>query len=338
MTGHPEPGLEIVCAALFAAVPEAWLPGRGALGGLERLLSRGDCGTERPGGLERNLCRKFGIEMADDEEVPAGALSLLADGTDPGTAYWLRADPVRLHADRDRLILFRPDIATLQELAAGGYIDAFNRHFRGEGWHLVAPRPTRWYLAAPRPLALGTHPLRAVDGRSIDPFLPSGADAPVLRRVVTEAEMLLHDFLAAGGIDTGPDRGANSLWLSGGGVLPRRGHCHLEVVAGTDPLVRGLALSGGLDVASLPAPAAHRGGALWVANGLEDARLSGDGAEYAVALRQLAGECAAAADRIRRGDLKDLCVGDGVSRRCCAGARELRRWWRGGREFVHFLR
>lgn len=337
MTGRTKTGLEIVCPELFARVPEAWLPRNGVLGALERLLSRADCRAERSGGLERNLCRRFGIEMADDEEVPGGALSLLADGANPGTGYWLRADPVRLHADRDRLILFVLNATTLHEGTASGYVDEFNRYFSPQGWRLIAPHPRRWYLGAPRPLELRTRSLREVRGRSVDSFLPSGADAPALRRLVTEAEMLLHEFFTAGAIATAGDQMANSLWLSGGGVLPLPGECRLSGVASDDPLVRGLARNARLNVASPLQPVTPYGRVLWFRDAVSDALSAEDASSYTAALGQIAEQCAAALASAQQGGLASVCLGDGVSRSCCASARQLRRWWRRRKQYQCFF-
>jgi hypothetical protein len=292
---------------------------------------------ERPGGLERNLCRRFGIEMADDGEVPAGALSLLAEGAAVGEHFWFRADPVHLHADRDRLVMFALNATPLSGLAAGSYVDAFNRHFSGEGWQLFAPRPMHWYLRAPRPLAVRTRPLRQVDGSSVEPSLPSSSDARVLRRLMAEAEMLMHESLSADRVDTPGGQAPNSLWVSGGGALPGSGKCRLTGVVADDLLVRGLARNAGIEVASPAQPVTRHGRILWYRDVLAEARRSGDAATYAIGLRQLAVEVAAALTRAGKDELNALCLSDGVSRRWCASARQLKRWWRRRKEFPSFF-
>ena len=67
----------------------------------------------------------------------------LAGGLDPGAGHWLRADPVHLRADRDRVLLIpsagiRASPRTRRRRCAA----ALNRHFAGQfTLHAVAPGP-----------------------------------------------------------------------------------------------------------------------------------------------------------------------------------------------------
>jgi hypothetical protein len=67
---------------------------------LEKLLARSDAQPLPAQSLEAWLCGAFAIPY------PAIApVTLLADGLKPAADYWLRADPVHLHLNRDQMIL-----------------------------------------------------------------------------------------------------------------------------------------------------------------------------------------------------------------------------------------
>src|SRR5574340_1660275 len=74
---------------------------------LETLLARGRQTPLPPGGMEAWLCRAFGVEQQLD--WPVAAITLLADGGDPGDEFWLLADPVHLQLQRDRMVLVDSD-------------------------------------------------------------------------------------------------------------------------------------------------------------------------------------------------------------------------------------
>src|SRR5689334_13041556 len=83
-------------------IPHLFWPGEAAaattagltLSHLQKLLARAQC--ERHPGLptEAWLCEAFEVERQQD--WPIAALTLAFDGGEPGTDYWLRADPIHL--------------------------------------------------------------------------------------------------------------------------------------------------------------------------------------------------------------------------------------------------
>ena len=77
---------ELVAPGLFAAPAAARLPS------LELLLARGRCTSAGSQSLETWLHDAFELETP----LAAGALTLLGAGGEPGTQFWLRADPVVL--------------------------------------------------------------------------------------------------------------------------------------------------------------------------------------------------------------------------------------------------
>lgn len=87
------------------------------------------------GTFEEWLCRTFGIARQLDE--PIAPITLKADGMQPGTGYWLRADPVYLQMQRTQLSL-HPDVPLNADEAAQ-LCASLNTHFAAEGLRFFCP-------------------------------------------------------------------------------------------------------------------------------------------------------------------------------------------------------
>jgi len=74
-----------------------------SLPALATLLARGSQKTLPDDSMDAWLCRTFGVEKQHD--WPVAAFTLLADGGNPGSDFWLLAEPVHLQLQRDRLVL-----------------------------------------------------------------------------------------------------------------------------------------------------------------------------------------------------------------------------------------
>ncbi|MBL8378824.1 MAG: hypothetical protein JNM79_13205 [Burkholderiales bacterium] len=192
---------------LVAQLPAGLAPARlDALPALRQAFS-GPRLLRAAGGAEAWWLARFGI--ARQADWPVAPLRVAA----PGERYWLCADPVHLHVDGDAVLL---DAFAADRLDADGALRmaaALAPHFAAEDIVLAAASPREWVLGFAAPQNVSTHSPCAADGRSIEPFLPAGADAGRLKRLATEAQMLL--FAAE---DAAPHAAINALWLWGGGV------------------------------------------------------------------------------------------------------------------------
>ncbi len=218
---------------------------------LERLLTRGRGERSGDGAMEAWLCRAFGV--ARQQDWPLAPLTLTADGGRPEDYYWLRADPVYLRPERDQLVLADSGAFALSQDEARQLCDTLNSHFGPDGLIFYPLRPDRWYLRLERPPLLHTHPLPAVTGRGIDPFLPHGPDAMRWHAVFNEIQMLLYGHPANVEREARGELPVNSVWFWGGGSQPQAGARPFDAVWANDPLARGLAAAAG--VAGRPLPA-----------------------------------------------------------------------------------
>lgn len=213
---------------------------------LHTLLGRGRRARRPALPFERWLCEAFGVQA---EELPVGALRLLGEGRDPGADAWLCADPVHLRFARDTLV-----IGGAPELAqddADALLFVLNAHL-GEFGEFLAPHPQRWYLRARRAPHLLTLSPAAVAGRTLEPFLPQGEDARDWRRLINEAQVLLHNHPLNAAREAAGRATANSLWPWGAGPLPAAATAPAPRVHADHPLALGLAKLAGVPAGPLP--------------------------------------------------------------------------------------
>ena len=221
---------------------------------LERLLS---CGTPLPGGrigLSESLFTAFGLDLGENSgeaprRVPPSApLCYLADaphGDQDG--YLLHADPVHLRLDRDQMLLYDARRLDLTRPEADTLVAVFNAHFAAEGLTLEAPVPGRWYLRLRGAPKLCTQPLDAVVGRSVAPYLPTGADARRWVRILNDAQMLFAQAEPNRRREADGRLPVSGIWPWGGGELsdlePRSVHAS---VFADHPLAVGLSRRSGV--------------------------------------------------------------------------------------------
>lgn len=206
---------------------------------LETLLARADRLAE-PAGYAAGLFALFGITAPVGGELPTAAVVLLADTGESPAGVLLHADPLHLVADRDRLLAFDLDEDPLDAAETRRLLDAFNAHYADDGLRLHGSPAGRIYLHCERAPAIRTHPLSAVIGRSLDPFLPDGDDRRRWRGLLNETQMLCHGLEFNREREARGRRTLGGLWFSGGGGLPPAGQGPVHRMSGECPLARGL--------------------------------------------------------------------------------------------------
>jgi hypothetical protein len=193
---------------------------------LELLLARGRSRAAPAQPLEGWLQEAFDLE---DGPFPAGALTLLACGGDPGALRWARADPVHLRVMRDHVVVAPVEALDLSGEEARALCDALNRHF--PDLNLTACEPRRWCATIQEPVD-APNPLELA-GREIDP--PRQA-----ARLLNEAQMVLHAHPVNEAREARGEPAVNSLWLWGAGRATQA-RCPWQSVAADDPAALGAA-------------------------------------------------------------------------------------------------
>ncbi|MGH8703368.1 MAG: hypothetical protein ACREVR_19625 [Burkholderiales bacterium] len=214
---------------------------------LETLLARGKRVKTPGGSLERWLAGQYGLS----DGLPLAPFSLRGDGGEPGADCWMRADPVHLKVHGDRLVLADESRLAVTPDEAWEFVAAVNSHFAGEGISLIAPRPQRWYLRTANEPRLRTTPTSEAAGRNVEPLLPDGDDGARWRRIINEAQMLLHQHPCNEARERQDQLAVNSIWLWGPG-RNRSLSAPYDTFWTDHPLAAGLAAAGGAAARPLP--------------------------------------------------------------------------------------
>jgi hypothetical protein len=318
--------------AAIGRMPAAWRDL--SLPALERLLSRA---TRRdlPGpGLERTLFALFEVETPPDGDLPVAAVTRQWDGQDAGVSWWLRADPVHLRADRDRLVMLGNATLDVSGAESAALAAELNGHYAAEGWDLRAGPGHRWYLRLREAPRLITAALSEVLGQDVLHHMPQGPDERRWRSILNEVQMVLHASAVNRDREAQGRAAVNSLWFWGGGRLPRAPQAVWSRVWGNDALTQGLAMLAGAPCDVLPADGAQwleqriAGRHLLVLDGVREKAQFGDiegWRGFLETLHEYWLEPLFAALRQRRIAELEIAAADGVVSRVTA--RAARRWW-----------
>ncbi|MBI2753557.1 MAG: phosphoglycerate mutase [Betaproteobacteria bacterium] len=240
---------ELVVPALFAAREVARLPA------LELLLARGRVAREQPLSLEPWLAQAFGLA---ESSFPAGAITAFAAGENgigsPGDFCWLRADPVHLRIERDRLSLIPSAGFSISRDEAEAFGATLNRHF-GDVLAIVPCWPDRWCLRSAGDVALDALAPIELAGQEVDANLPRGPQTARWHALLNEVQMALHDHPVNVEREQRGEPAVNSVWFWGAGRLPGAARGPWHSVTADDPLATGLARLAGLRHRALPATA-----------------------------------------------------------------------------------
>lgn len=201
------------------------------------------------------LCDAHHVERQQD--WPIAPLTLALDGGIAGGAYWLRADPVHLRVDRDRLVLIENSLFDITLEEAQALTAVLNSHFAAEGIAFSALTSKRWYARLDRPPRLVTRSMSDAAGKDVNAHLPTGADAMRWHGVFNETQMLLHSTPENAAREERGEPVINSVWFWGGGTRqPVRARPY-DATWSDDAVASALAAAAGGETSALPADAAQ---------------------------------------------------------------------------------
>ncbi len=231
------PGL----AAHFAGVADDVFPAAPAL---SRWLARAAAEPFAAAAMEQAALALFGVAAAGDD-TPVAPFRYLADtGRAPAGCCWC-VDPVHLRADTQGLILFDAASCRASEPERQALYVTLRDFLAETDWRLETSDSHNWYLHGLEQDQLHTTLLSQVCGKPVSDYLPRGRAAAQWMQRSNEMQMVLHRHpvnqeRAARGLPA-----LNSVWISGGGVLPEARPATFAQVYSDDPLLRGLALWSG---------------------------------------------------------------------------------------------
>jgi hypothetical protein len=192
---------------------------------LERLLGRLAPGPVTPTDASAlNLpheqvlasCRGWALR---DGGLPLAAWSAHADGLAPAAADagWGLLTPTHWQVGSEQILLLDPVQLHLDEDESRALLQALCGLFEPEGWALHWGAPLRWYATHASLRELATASLDRVIGHPIDQWLPDRHAGRTVRRLQSEAQMLLHTHPINAAREVRGELAVNSFWLSGTG-------------------------------------------------------------------------------------------------------------------------
>ncbi|MBC7716094.1 MAG: hypothetical protein H7143_04100 [Pseudorhodobacter sp.] len=191
---------------------------------LSKLLSRLQAGA-KTGGDEYSFSTPHEVALARvwawpavDGELPWAALQASADGVDVREGAWGLLTPAHWQVGRDHITMADPDALALSADESRALLQALQPLFADDGWTLHWGAAQRWYASHPCLNGLRCASLDRVIGRNVDLWLPNTAQVQAIRRLQSEAQMLLYAHPLH---DDRQERGelpVNSFWLSGCGT------------------------------------------------------------------------------------------------------------------------
>ena len=205
----------------FRFVAGAAEPRRSAL--LEQLLARAD--TWRP--VRDWRAEAFQVIAPQAAMMPGiASAALCADGAaadaavaDTADAAWVcLATPVHYLAEMTTVRLSQDGILSMSRADAETLALDFNRVWNGSGIRLTAGGSARLYCLFDQSLRVTTRDPQDVLDQHIEEYLPAGADAPRLRRLMSEIEMWLFEHETNNARASSRLPHISGLWLWGGGA------------------------------------------------------------------------------------------------------------------------
>lgn len=150
-----------------------------------------------------------------------------------------RMTPVHVRIGQDQLTVTDPGALALNERHLRMLADAAAPSFAERGLALHAVSDLGWYASCPQSLDWRARAWTMACGRSMDAYLPDGADARFWRRILTEVQMCWHDHEANREREAQGLPPVNALWLDG--RCSGNARSPANVVISDDPAICGLA-------------------------------------------------------------------------------------------------
>lgn len=184
------------------------------------------------------------------DSIPAAALRKVGAG-EMAHGEWICLDPVRWQVSPEGVTLDDPAKLELDATESAVLLAAVQPLFADWG-ELSASAPGRWELQLKKPVTLATRPLHEAIHQPIDPALPGGADGPAWRRLLAEAQTLLHVHPVNRRREEAGRPTVNSLWPWGEGSLPDKLSAGFSAAWSVDPVIAGLCAHAAIPCLDLP--------------------------------------------------------------------------------------
>jgi hypothetical protein len=225
---------------------ECWLPDLRRFDSahpLHTLLRRAD----RISHGERGYLGGLAAYFSCSDGMPAAALTREHLAGDAGDASWLSADPAWVQPDLSGARLMACGQLQLTMDDAQALAEPLKPVFGDAGMTLDISSPDRWHLRLPSHMSMPDFaaPEQAL-GEDLYEHLPQGPEGRRWRVLLNEVQVLLHQHPVNAARRARGLPPINSVWLWGGGVMPKQVTTTLTGVIGEDLLLLALAKGAGI--------------------------------------------------------------------------------------------
>lgn len=245
---------ELRDVAALAAEEIQWrqlgrLAGRGSV---QRIWSERDPRHAALRPWQHGLLTALGLQEHVDRHASA-PLSMVGASLTPISGYWMHAELIHLAAGMDSLtcVPLRSH-ASIQSHELGELEATIADHLRTRGYALHANTSAGWTVAFDRRLDVSTVAPEAAARSDLIEIMPRGSDAGMLRRLMTECQMLLHDHPVNARRARIQLPAINTIWFWGGGMPPEPSERTPATVVGNEPYVLGVCRAHGQTCTELP--------------------------------------------------------------------------------------
>lgn len=236
--------LTLIAPQIAPALAQAMLEGSSRWPQLARLSGRGSIRTlpAARGSLgvwQSALLEALGIHEPD--QYPSAAVTRTGDVGERAGGYWLHLQPMHFVAGLDRLTavllrgssrVARAELAELEPTIAA--------HLRPAGYSLMRTSLDDWLVRSDRTLDLLTCAPETAAANPLQEAMPQGRDAPALRRLMTELQMLLHEHPVSIARMRRGVPAINAVWFHGCGAIGDLNRYALPQAFGDDLYLRGI--------------------------------------------------------------------------------------------------
>ena len=160
----------------------------------------------------------FGLDTGAGD-LPSAALLMKADHRYDDSRYYMQAAPVHLEADLDHAVLTPAEDISISEDEAAALCESLNKHFDEDGLSFCMLSKDQWVVSSSEEIRLSTTPLSDAIGRNINFLLPRGDMSASWKKILTEAQMLMHSHEVNSRRTDSGLMTINSLWFYGAGRL-----------------------------------------------------------------------------------------------------------------------
>ena len=169
--------------------------------------------------LDEAVSGIFALETGEDD-FPSAALLMKANHRYDDSRYYMQAAPVHLEADLDHAVLTPAADISITEREAGALCEALNQHFEEDGLSFDRVSSDQWVVSSEEEIKISTTSLSDAVGRNINFLLPQGEQSGYWKKMLTEAQMLMHSHEVNNRRSDSGLLTINSLWFYGAGRLP----------------------------------------------------------------------------------------------------------------------